>query len=172
MALTIEDGSIVANADSYATVAELTAYAAARGQTIAGTDGANEILLRKAMDYINSQESRFQGYRVDEENQLHAFPRYNVYRGSFLLPSDEIPREAKYAQMALAIEAYTADLLPTIEADAKGSVIEERVEGAVTVKYAAPPGGTVMWVSAFAKADALLATLYRNNGLTLLKTRA
>ena len=172
MALTIETGAIVANADSYATVAELTTYAAARGQTIAATDAANEILLRKAMDYINAQEHRFQGERVDEEDQLHAFPRYNVCRGAFLLPHTEIPREVKYAQMALAIEAYTLDLLPTIDADEKGSVIEETVHGAVTLKYAAPAGGKVMWVSAFAKADALLATVYRNNGLQLLKSRA
>jgi hypothetical protein len=49
VALIIEDGTGKTTAQSYASEAELAAYAAERGITIAGTDTQ---LLLKAMDYL------------------------------------------------------------------------------------------------------------------------
>ena len=46
--LIIENGSIVAGADSYATAAELVTYAANYGLTIPATEGEQETLLRRA----------------------------------------------------------------------------------------------------------------------------
>ena len=48
--LIIEDGSIVANANSFATDAELKAYANIRGFVIPATQPAREALLVQAMD--------------------------------------------------------------------------------------------------------------------------
>src|SRR3990167_7185337 len=48
MALTIEDGSVVPGADSFALASELVTYAANFGRTIPATEGAQESLLRRA----------------------------------------------------------------------------------------------------------------------------
>ena len=52
MAITVEDGSGVAGANSYATVAQLMTYAASRGVELEIKDHAAEVLLLKGMDYI------------------------------------------------------------------------------------------------------------------------
>ena len=51
MALIIENGTIVANANSYATVAELRGYAALRGATVPTDDAQCEYMLIKAMPF-------------------------------------------------------------------------------------------------------------------------
>jgi len=108
MALTIEDGSIVANANSYVTDTEYTTYAADRGLTIGTDAAAREIELIKAMDYLESFE--YQAYRSDPDIQLFNFPRRNVYANGRYIDSDEIPREIKSAQIEAAIFANTGDL--------------------------------------------------------------
>jgi len=74
MALIIEDGTIVAGADSYATLAVLRAYALKRGVTLSAVDADLEVLAIKAMDYIGSFEDKFQSARTDPVNQLLSFP--------------------------------------------------------------------------------------------------
>lgn len=164
MALTIEDGTIISGAQSYAAASDLTTYADLRGATLPTTDAEKEALLMQAMDALNDR--CWKGERVSTE-QVLAWPRAGVYRDGQLLPHDEIPRELFYGQMALAIAANSTTLMPTTEAQGKGPVTEERVEGAVTVKYANP--GKVLSVAAVADADALLRVLECRSGLTVVR---
>lgn len=85
---------------SYATDAELTTYATARGITITGT--ASE-LLTKANDVIESYANQFQGNRTTVD-QSTAWPRVGVYVDGYLLPSDTVPQGIKNAEMQIAIE--------------------------------------------------------------------
>ena len=161
MALIIEDGSIVAGADSYATLAELRAYAAKRGIALPTTDGDCEVLLIKAMDYLQGQEGRYKGSRVRADQPL-AWPRVDVCVYGFYIATDAIPQALIDAQVSLAVEAQSLDLLPTVDPAAqKGPVTEETVD-VITVKYGAP--AVTLSAPAFAKADALLAPLYRAGG--------
>lgn len=164
MTLVIEDGSIVTGAQSYAAHTDLATYADLRGVTLTSDQGGREALLMKAMDALYGRP--WKGDRVSSAQALE-WPRSGVYRDGYLLESDEIPRELFYGQLALAIAAIDNDLTPTQPAQGKGPVVEERVEGAITVKYANP--GKVLAVAAVADAEALLRVLEVHAGLSILR---
>lgn len=102
MTLTVEDGSIVANADSYGTLEDYQAYAAARGWTVRDTDEEDEQDLRRAFDVINRGWT-YRGVEVDADNQVGAWPRY-IPNGRFeyVVPSDDIPQKIIDAQFEIA----------------------------------------------------------------------
>lgn len=131
MALTIEDGSIVADADSYATVAELTTYATGYGFTLPATDSEKEALLRRAALQMNLM--KWKGSRVEYDQSL-AWPRSDVYVDCELLSETSIPARIQYGQMALACEIYADDLSPP--ETAQGPVIRQKVD-VVEVEYSA-----------------------------------
>lgn len=166
MTLIVEDGSKVADANSYVTLADARSYATLRGETLPADDAELESLLIKAMDFIEAQRSRYQGDKTHSDQALQ-FPRTGVYLDSILVGSSTIPRELRYAQMALAVEAQTSDLMPSRLPSDKGPVTQESVEGAVSVSYANT--GRLNSVPAFAKADALLAPLMKRNGLSVVR---
>ena len=112
MALIIEDGSVVANANSFTTDAEFVAYALARNLTLPSTSAERDVLQIKAMDFVISNEDCMQGYRVDIDQEL-PFPRNGVIIYDFLVPSDKIPSTLKKAQMEAGVIAQTVDLLPS-----------------------------------------------------------
>lgn len=131
--ITVEDGTGVANANSFVTAQELTKYATERGVTLKQTP---EVLLIKAMDYIKHNSSRFIGHKVSATQPL-PYPRAGVYLHGHAVANNVIPTELKTAQLELAVAADSTDLLSFHGAGGKqGAVIEERVEGAVDVKYA------------------------------------
>lgn len=130
MALVIEDGSIVAGAESFATAAELVTYAANFGRTIPADAAAQEALLRRAA--LQMSAMNWKGGLVSELQAL-SWPRYDVYRENWIVPSDSIPAQIKAGQMALATEVYADDLAPPELK--KGPVVRNRVEGAVDVQY-------------------------------------
>ena len=89
-----------ASADSYATLAEYQARAAAFGWTLAG-DPADEINLRKAAVALDSGYN-WLGY-ADTETQALAWPReISQSVGGYYVQSDAIPANIKTAQMELA----------------------------------------------------------------------
>ena len=110
MALVIEDGSIVAGANSFTTDAELTAYALARGFTLPATEAERDQLQILAVDYIFSVEDKMKGCRVSIDQEL-PYPRYGVCANGFNIPSDSIPQSLKNAQMELAVQANASDIL-------------------------------------------------------------
>lgn len=112
MAVIVEDGTRVADSNSYVSEAELTEYAAARGITL--TTGAEQLLIQ-AMDYIEQQQ--FRGIKVMSSQSLQ-WPRYSVYIDGYEVATDTIPKDLKNAQMAtaLAIEAGNDPLSPTTPA--------------------------------------------------------
>lgn len=97
MALIIENGTIVTEANSYVTTLELTAYATARGITI--SDDEEQLLIR-AMDYIESLA--YQGVKSNSEQSLQ-WPRYDVVIDDYLVSSDTIPNELKKGQIEVAL---------------------------------------------------------------------
>ena len=97
MAVVVEDGSIVANANSYADETALDDYAAARGVTITGDQ---EQRLVQAMDYIENQA--FLGSKLTKA-QTTQWPRSGVTIDGFTVEEDEIPTELINAQLATAL---------------------------------------------------------------------
>ena len=86
MALIVEDGSIVSNANSYGTVAGLIAYALARGITIAEATAEKNMIV--SMDWLEAQP--FPGTKKTAE-QTTQFPREDFYIDGYLVADDEIP---------------------------------------------------------------------------------
>jgi len=108
MAIIVEDGSIVTNANSYVSEAELAAYVAARNITLTGTAA---VLLIQAMDYIESLQ--FQGIKTTRDQGLQ-FPRAYVEIDGYILDSHTIPKELKNGlmQTAIAIDEGNDPLAP------------------------------------------------------------
>lgn len=159
MALTVEDGSVVTGADSYVSVNDTKAYAAALGLSLPATDAAVEILLRKAFQYLETTfRARYKGAKLSSD-QGTQWPRSGVEIDGFDFPSDEIPDELVEAQAQLACDAYTKALWTV---GGGREVIRERVEGAVEVEYS--PGGGSAPQAVFAQVEAMLAPLLDDGG--------
>lgn len=97
MAIIVEDGTLVSNANSYVDELDLIAYAEDRGITITGVE---EQLLIRAMDYLESLS--FIGIKRVHTQALQ-WPRANVIIDDYLVSLDTIPNELKKAQMEIAL---------------------------------------------------------------------
>jgi hypothetical protein len=158
MALVIEDGTAKPDSNSYATLDELVAFAASRGVTLPASDPERETLLLNAIVYLEGQD--YKGNRGSYEQALQ-WPRNYATIYGYAIASDEIPRNLKNAQLQLAIENVSTPLLPNSIAAAKGAVIEETVQGAVTMRYAEPavaPGTLPVFTTVDNYLSPLLAT--------------
>lgn len=101
MALIIEDGTIVAGADSWITVAEWESYLSAFGHTPSGTEAEKEVILRKAEKAISTRYT-FDGDLV-EQDQSTCLPRHwSKPINGFTISADTVPRDFKNAQAELA----------------------------------------------------------------------
>jgi len=100
MTITVEDGTIVADANSYESAVNVIAFAAARGVTIASEDA--ESLIIRAMDYIETRT--YQGCQVEFGTQALSWPRDNVYIEGNLLDNDTIPNRLKNGLCQLCMD--------------------------------------------------------------------
>lgn len=135
MALIIEDGTIVAGANSYVTDVEYVAYALARGISLSVDQTVRETDLVSGRDNLDyNYEHKLQGERVSCEQEL-AWPRYDVYLHGCYIASNSIPDQLKSAQMELAIESQNNILYKSTDGEVKkkssqvGSLKIENFEG-------------------------------------------
>jgi len=126
MTLIIEDGTIVANANSFITVAEWEAYLTLYGKTTTGDATAKETALIKAQRAISTRNT-FDGAPI-EQAQATCLPRAwtKAVRG-FVPASDAVPQDFKDAQAELAYDIQGgADPFANATEGAKGPIIGER----------------------------------------------
>jgi hypothetical protein len=128
--LTIETGAGVANANSYASDAEMKAYADLRGLTVPSTQPEREALLVLAMDYIEAKRNQFKGCKTAYDQALQ-WPRHSVYIDGYLIDSDSIPVELKNAQIEAAILGNTTSL---VQSGKTNNVASESI-GDLSVSY-------------------------------------
>lgn len=105
MALIIEDGTGVASADSYISLADARILASNYGITLPSDDTEAEVSLRKGYRELLVQEFTLQGRRTTN-TQNNIYPRYGVYSNCNLIDSSAIPDDVKFAQL-YAAEAIT-----------------------------------------------------------------
>jgi hypothetical protein len=164
MSLIVEDGSGVAGAESYASVAQASAYHAARGATAWNDVDDKEAALRKATDYmLQTYRLAWKGYRVNPEQALD-WPRYECYipwlgknSGDYLIPSNMVPFEVRSACMELALRTAAEDLNP----DLTQQVLSSKV-GPLSITYAE----TSPQYKRFRAVDMMLRHLLSGNGIT------
>lgn len=163
MALIVETGAIVANANSFNDLAALRAYALARGVALSATDSVVEALSFKAMDYIAAQEPRMEGSRVSADQEL-CYPRECVTINGFDVAIDAIPKALKSAQCQLVIDAHNGiDLMPS----AQGAAVKREKVGPLETEYAVGGADGTGRVPDLAAAEALLAPLYGSGGFLI-----
>lgn len=131
-----EDGSGVADANSYATLADANSYHTDRGNTSwTGTNEAKQAALIKATDYIEQvYGTRFIGEQIDVDQSL-SWPRYTDIFASNVLPENLIK-----ATCQLALEALTTDLNPSL---ARGGAVKRKKVDVLEIEYFdGAPGST------------------------------
>ena len=165
MAVTVEDGSGVANSDSYATRDEYIAYAAAVGTTIADAEAADQELITAAR-FIDQHEVNLKGYRVARDQSM-AWPRNSVIIEGWAWGSDEIPRQLKLCQMAYALDVNAGDDLWNRGANPNLVARKEKVD-VIDVEYAVRDGEGQKSTKT-SKGDTWLNMLLNRNGLTLVR---
>ena len=101
MALIIEDGSGVADADSFTTLANARTIAANYGLTLDADDTLAEIQLRRAYLGLQTCERDLQGFRT-HSTQTGIFPRDGVYSNCVEVDSESIPIAIIMAQVNFA----------------------------------------------------------------------
>ena len=157
MPLIIEDGTGVPNANSYVNVADLRAFADARGISVPSNDAEGDTAIERAliaaMDYLQYVPC-YQGAQTDSEQALE-WPRTGVYFNGSLYNSAAIPKQLKEAENRLAIEVLNGTvLMPNVVA---ADYVTEETVGPITTKYADPT--KVGIAPSFPMIDAVLAPL-------------
>ena len=157
--IVVEDGSGVANADSYVTVAEARAYASKRGFTTldALTDGEVEAKIILAMDMVEGYRDRFKGSKTSSTQALQ-WPREDVVIDGIEIANDNIPTELKNALSQLTVDAVNTTLQPNLGGR---TVTKEKVD-VVEIEYAAQ--GAAADYTVFDKFEKMLAPLLSSTG--------
>jgi len=167
MSLVVEDGSGLATAESYASVAAADAYWADRSEPTAwaGADtAAKEVALREATEYLDGRYgSRWKGCRANPTVQALDWPRSSVLdRDGYYVASDELPTNLVRAAIEAAGRQVSADLAPDVDSDDVGIAATTVKAGSVSesVEYA----GTKAVSDRLVKVERLLAPLMRPPG--------
>jgi hypothetical protein len=121
MALVTEDGTGRADAESFVSVADATAYHAKRGNAAwaaLASDEVREQMLRRATDYMEAiYHLRWAGVRKLTAQAL-SWPRYNVPIRDVMItqyyPNDAVPAAVANACAELALRAIKGELAPDI----------------------------------------------------------
>lgn len=104
MSLIIEDGSIVAGANSFTDLAYARERATAYQITLPTDDIEAENALKAGALWIKQQEKSLQGVRVSNTQAL-SYPREDVVLYGFTVNNNEVPLELIDTQVAAAAEA-------------------------------------------------------------------
>lgn len=167
MALTVEDGTGVTDADSFMSLADFREFADGANFDIPDDDIAAEGWLRRAAFAMGPM-----GWlgRPTSATQALAWPRTGVVlRNGEVVAEDYIPRAIVYGQAMLALEMYAASLTAAqdgggaavTEVSVKVDVIEQTKKFALGTKNA----GSLPEPSATASSRAQFADYLRTRGL-------
>ncbi len=160
MTLIVEDGTGLADAESFCSVADADTYHSNRGSSLWETllEEEKEQALRRATDYMEqAYGDSWAGYRYGAVQAL-SWPRYNVpYKdlardgrlyypetyGAGYYPVDAVPVAVVRACAELALRAASGELAPDIgttdlvKREKVGPIETEYVVGAAYVRYRA-----------------------------------
>jgi hypothetical protein len=156
MAIVVEDGTGLANSNSYASVDDFTTFTTDRGETtIAEADeDQKEIALIKAADYMEQKyRLLWKGSRAQSDQRM-SWPRRGVdvpdffdpffrdlsniplsFQDTLFIPENEVPYEVQVAQLLIAKETFSADQSSGVLQGALGRVTKREKLGVLEVEY-------------------------------------
>lgn len=129
MALIVETGEGLANAESLVDLPFLKSFASSRGHIISTDDAVLEQQLRKANDYIFSIEGGLKGVRATAGQSL-PFPRRGLYAYGTEVAHDIVPLAVAWAVCQLVVEGI--DALPSSD----GRIVASETVGPISTTYA------------------------------------
>ena len=157
MALQVEDGTGLADAESYVSVADCAAWATKHGKTFPASPAAPaEQALRRATAWIDGiYGRRFVGARLNGRAQALCWPRTDAEdKDGEEVPSDEVPSEVVTATCEAAVRELASPgiLSPDLK---RGGAIKSVKAGSVAVEFM----GNAPAETTFKAIDAALAPL-------------
>jgi len=159
--IVVENGTIVAGANSYVTMAEYIAYAATLNVTVTDSQTFQTQII-EAGQFIDGLENVLKGETTTKTQEM-AYPRNNLTDiANWSWDNDEIPTQVKEAQMSLAIDIQSGEDLWNLAQSAATGIKKEVVFGAVEVEYAV---SDAVKSARRSRSGALLALLMKFNGL-------
>lgn len=156
MTLIVENGTIVANANSYVTVAEADSYWTDRVDEVwtDAEDAQKERALIQATDYMKQAWRLIWKGSIVDSTQAQDWPRRGVdvpdffdpffrqvnvplqFQDTYFIPEDEIPNEVKTAQILLARDQMDSSGNATITLqDSLGRKTKREKVGSLEVEY-------------------------------------
>jgi len=134
MALVIETGAGVANADSYVTQAAFAAWVLSYwGETLTASTAVQEAALRRAALYLNTLS--WSGTKTYARAQPLAWPRTDVTDcDGTAIGTGEIPDEVTTAQMQLARAEIASPGILSPQSSVSGTVKREKVD-VIEIEY-------------------------------------
>lgn len=147
MTLVVEDGSIVANANSYVSLDEANAYHASRGDAgWTGTDAVKEAAILRAMGWLESQPwvgRPYQGPVGASDGQRLQWPRVDVTLSGHAWPWDEVHPGVQSALCEAALVeltdpgALSESFVPGVKREKLGAIETEYFTSAAGNAYPA-----------------------------------
>lgn len=171
MSLIVEDGTGVANADSYQTLSSARDSAELLGLPLPVDDIEAEVALRNGYRYVNGFESSFYGTRATDI-QTGAWPRDDAYicygRNQVMINNYSVPSDMITAQMMAAVEyGKGTEVMPV---DNGLAIQSQEVVGAVKRSFFdnGKTGGEITITQAV---DAMKNLMCSGGGLTMRTRR-
>ncbi len=166
MAVIVEDGTKVANSNSYVSRATYIAYALTLGVVILDATAADVELIKSAL-YIDEHESNLKGYRAARDQSM-AFPRSGVVIENWYWSSVEIPRQVTLCQMNFAMDINAGRDLWNAPNNPNQTLQSFAVAGVYSESYATGSAAGQK-LTRTSTGDALLSQLLKQNGLSAVQ---
>jgi len=167
MTLVVEDGTIVAGANSYVTLAEVREYATTRNITVPVPDAELEPHVHLAMDWFEAEDIPSTRISVDQELN---FPRVRMIVDGVAYVDGAIPKLVKQIICEAACTSLTIALQPQFAGSSLGQLRRNKVD--VLEKEYFQASGTSSFMPILAKLDAMMRKLIYPNGFRLTTLRA
>lgn len=133
--LIVEDGTGVANANTYIDETFLAAYAEERGLSIPSEVETQQQYLLRAMDYLSWYNEVFRGSRTIAGSFL-PWPRKDISIDCEELDSNSIPLQLKNAQAQLVVEQQQRTrLFPKPRTSSVEGLVTQKTVGPLTKKF-------------------------------------
>jgi hypothetical protein len=139
MTIIVEDGTGLADSETYIGVEEADAYHAARNNFAwdEGDIADKEAALRRATQYLDGfYKTKWAGYRTNGRAQALDWPRTSAYdhEGNYIA-SDEVPAELSQACAEAALRELVSPQSLSPDIDTGQRILQETV-GPISTRYA------------------------------------
>lgn len=145
MAIVVEDGTGMANSNSYASETELDDYCDERAITLADGD-AEAALIRASSALDGAYRMSYPGYRTLSRDQAMEWPRTAAYDyEGVMIDASTVPYEIKHATFEMAIRevAEPGIMTPDLE---RGGFIRRMKAGSVEIEYGGSNNQTIFTI--------------------------